>query len=99
MSLSLSLLSTALIPYIPQKTVMEFLRAEFEKFQDKQLIDLIWIQACQIGSIEHGRATVWVKEDCTVEKIRTCSYIRLYQAGLDEASLQISKELGEIVKG
>jgi hypothetical protein len=82
--MSLSLMSTALIPYAPPKTTMEFLQSEFEKFQKKQLVDLIHTIACHIGSMDNGRITFWVKKDCTVEKIRTCSYLRLYQAELDE---------------
>jgi Leucine-rich repeat (LRR) protein len=82
--MSLSLMSTALIPYTPPKTPMEFLQSEFEKFQQKQLVDLIHTKACHIGSIDNSRITFWVKKDCTVEKIRTCSYLRLYQAELDE---------------
>jgi len=82
--MSLSLISTALIPYTTPKTPMEFLQSEFEKFQEKQLVDLIHTNACNIGSIDNSRITFWAKKDCTVEKIRTCSYLRLYQAELDE---------------
>lgn len=82
--MSLSLTSSALIPYIPPKTPMEFLQSEVEKFQKKQLVDLIHTNACHIGSIDNGRITLWVKKDYTAEKIRTCNYLRLYQAELDE---------------
>jgi len=84
--MSISLTSTtALIPYIPPKTPMEFLQSEFKKLQKKQqLVDLIHTNACHIGSIDNSKITFWVKKDCTVEKIRTCNYLRLYHAELDE---------------
>jgi Leucine-rich repeat (LRR) protein len=75
---------TALIPYTPAKTAMEFLQSEFQKFQERQLVNLVHTNACHIGSIDNSRITFWVKKECTVEKIRTCSYLRLYQAELDE---------------
>lgn len=82
--MSVSSMSTALIPYTQPKTPMEFLQSEFDKFQERQLVDLVHTSTCYIGTIENDRITFWVKEDGTLEKIRSCSYLRLYQAGLDE---------------
>jgi Leucine-rich repeat (LRR) protein len=82
--MALNVMSTALIPYSPPETPMEFVRSEAEKFQRKQLSDLIHTNTCYIGTIDHGKITFWDKKDCTVEKIRTSTYLRLYQAGLEE---------------
>ena len=66
------------------KTLVEFLRWGFEESSERQLLDLVSTNACRIGSIDHGRITLWAKKDCTVEKIRSCSYFSLYQAKLNE---------------
>jgi hypothetical protein len=89
--MSISLTCTALIPYIPPKTSTEFLRAEFEKIQAKQLVDLLHTDACHVGAIDNDRITIWVKSDCTAEKIRACNYLRMYQAELDVVSDAVSQ--------
>jgi len=52
---------TAIIPYYSPKVFMKFLYKEIEKYQEKQLFELIQKPTCYMGSIENDRINVWMK--------------------------------------
>lgn len=74
------LTNTAPLSYTPLLTEREVLPSE--RVRDNLWRELVDMPACQMGSIDAGRATLWKKEDCTIEKIEVCAYLRLYQANL-----------------